>query len=181
VRVIRLIRDIPGESIIAGNLVTNLRQMMKDKGVKCQCIRCREIRDKKLEVRSKKLEVIEYKASGGREYFLQLINKDNKELHGFCRLRLPDKDIRYFPKTLDVLLKAALIRELHVYGELVSVGAKKKVQHAGLGKKLMNEAEKIARENGFKKIAVISGVGVRNYYRKLGYRLIDSYMVKKLT
>ena len=74
----------------------------------------------------------------------------------------------------------ALIRELHVYGELVPIGNRKKVQHAGLGKKLMAEVEKIARANGFKKIDVISGVGARGYYRKLGYKLEDTYMVKSL-
>ncbi|MBU4256939.1 GNAT family N-acetyltransferase, partial [Patescibacteria group bacterium] len=76
------------------------------------------------------------------------------------------------------LNNAALIRELHVYGELVPVGENKKIQHSGLGKKLMAEAEKIARENGYKKITVISGIGARNYYRKLGYRLSESYMMK---
>ena len=73
-----------------------------------------------------------------------------------------------------------MIRELHVYGELVSIGSRKKVQHAGLGKRLMTEAEKIARQSGYEKIAVISGVGVRGYYRKLGYKLQGSYMVKNL-
>ncbi len=180
VRVMRLIRDIPGESIIAGNKITNLRQIMKDRGVKCNCIRCREVKDRKLEVRSKKLEVIEYKAAGGKEYFSQFTNKNGQELYGFCRLRLPSKDIQCLRGISDVLSDAALIRELHVYGELVPVGSRKKVQHAGLGIKLMQEAEKIARENGFKKMVVISGVGVRDYYRKLGYRLKNTYMVKEL-
>ncbi|MDP2708883.1 MAG: tRNA uridine(34) 5-carboxymethylaminomethyl modification radical SAM/GNAT enzyme Elp3 [bacterium] len=164
VRIIRLIRDIPGESIMAGNLVTNLRQVMKDRGVKCKCIRCREAKEK-LEVKSKKLKVIKYKASSRMEYFLSYESRDGKVLYGFCRLRLG---------------KIAIIRELHVYGELVPVGGGKKVQHAGLGKLLMAEAEKIARRNGYEKIAVIAGVGVRGYYRKLGYRLEKSYMVKRI-
>jgi elongator complex protein 3 len=180
VRIMRLIRDIPKESIMAGNMITNLRQIMKNRGVKCNCIRCREVKGRKLEVRSKKLEIIKYKASGGKEYFLQFTNKNGQELYGFCRLRLPSKDIRCLWETSDVLLGAALIRELHIYGELVSIGGRKKVQHAGLGIKLMREAEKIARENGFKEMAVISGVGVRDYYRKLGYRLVNTYMVKEL-
>lgn len=166
VRIIRLIRDIPGESIAAGNLITNLRQVMKDRGVKCLCIRCREAGDK-LEYRSKKLEIIKYQASGGEEYFLSYESKDEKILYGFCRLRLSEP-------------KAAMIRELHVYGQLVPMGGHRKIQHAGLGKRLMSEAEKIARQNGFKKMAVISGVGVRGYYRKLGYKLKNSYMVKSL-
>lgn len=166
VRIIRLIRDIPGESIMAGNLITNLRQVMKQRGVKCSCIRCREAGDSKFKIENLKLDIIKYKASGGEEYFIQAVNKKNRMLYGFCRLRLLEK----YP---------ALIRELHVYGELVPVGGDKKVQHAGLGKMLMKEAEKIARAAGFKKIAVISGVGVREYYRKLGYKLENSYMVKK--
>lgn len=82
--------------------------------------------------------------------------------------------------THNVLAGAALIRELHIYGELVSVGDKKKVQHAGLSKRLIARAEEIAQENGYKKIAVISGAGARGYYRKLGYKLKDSYMIKKV-
>ncbi|MFH1482448.1 MAG: tRNA uridine(34) 5-carboxymethylaminomethyl modification radical SAM/GNAT enzyme Elp3 [Patescibacteria group bacterium] len=187
VRIIRLIRDIPGESIIAGNKITNLRQIMKDRGVKCKCIRCREAGEKKLEIKNLKLEIIKYKASGGQEYFIQAVDKIDNTLFGFCRLRLPDtkkeKDLLNIPllNKINLLLdKTALIRELHVYGELVSIGQEKKVQHSGLGKILMAEAEKIAKENNFEKIAVISGVGARGYYRKLGYRLKDSYMVKSL-
>jgi len=178
VRIIRLIRDIPGESIIAGNRITNLRQVMKDRGVACKCIRCREAGDNKFEIRNLKFVIIKYKASGGDEYFLSYESKDGRVLYGFCRLRLETQNVK---SPLPPLLKGAgLIRELHVYGELVSIGKSKKVQHAGLGKKLMAEAEKIARQNGYKKIAVITGVGVRGYYRKLGYRLENSYMVKNL-
>ncbi|MBU2219672.1 tRNA uridine(34) 5-carboxymethylaminomethyl modification radical SAM/GNAT enzyme Elp3, partial [Patescibacteria group bacterium] len=188
VRIIRLIRDIPGESIIAGNMVTNLRQVMKDRGVACRCIRCREAKEQKFpvppsasrggNVESLKLKVIKYKASSGLEYFLSYESKDGKVLYGFCRLRLGSRNSQL--ATRNSIKNAALIRELHVYGELVSVGGDKKVQHAGLGKMLMQEAEKIARDNGNKKMAVIAGVGVRGYYRKLGYRLDNSYMVKNL-
>jgi len=168
VRIIRLIRDIPGESIIAGNMITNLRQVMKDRGVKCQCIRCREAGYAKFSIFNFQFSIIKYRASKGVEYFIQAINKKENTLYGFCRLRLADEN------------KIAMIRELHVYGELVSVGKNKKIQHAGLGKMLMQEAEKIARKNDYKKIAVIAGVGVRGYYRKLGYKLENSYMVKNL-
>ena len=183
VRIIRLIRDIPGESIIAGNRITNLRQVMKDRGVKCQCIRCREARE--LKIKNYELRIIKYKASGGVEYFLSYESKDGKILYGFCRLRLDSRNSQLATHNskspLPPLLKGAgLIRELHVYGELVSVGKNKKIQHAGLGKMLMREAEKIARRNGCKKIAVIAGVGVREYYRKLGYKLEDSYMMKNI-
>ncbi len=180
VRIIRLIRDIPSESIMAGNMITNLRQIMKDEGVECRCIRCRECRNEALPRSTRPtLRKIQYNASGGKEYFISYESKNKKFLYGFCRLRLP-QDTKYPIGHLvsTRLQSAALIRELHIYGELVPVGKNKKIQHAGLGKKLMAEAEKIALENGFKKIAVISGVGVRGYYKKLGYRLKDSYMVK---
>ena len=169
VRIIRLIRDIPGESIEAGNKITNLRQIMKDRGVKCNCIRCREVKEQEQNIQANNLsfEIEKYPASLGTEYFLSFNSKDKKLLYGFCRLRLHD-DI-------------ATIRELHVYGQLVSVGSKKKVQHAGLGKQLMIKAEEIARMNKIKMIRVISGVGVRGYYRKLGYKLKDTYMVKNLS
>lgn len=166
VRIIRLIRDIPGESIIAGNIITNLRQVMKDHGVACNCIRCREVKDRiSKEQGDAKLFIEEYRASGGKEYFISFESSDRKILYGFVRLRIGEK---------------AYIRELHVYGALASVGNKeKKVQHSGFGKKLMQEAERIVKKNNFNELAVISGVGVRGYYRKLGFRLKDTYMVKK--
>jgi elongator complex protein 3 len=178
VRIIRLIRDIPAESIIAGNLITNLRQEMKKQGAVCNCIRCREARDKPLP-KSLKLFITKYKASGGEEIFLSYEDESRSTLYGFCRLRLPARQPeQYLPPALR---QAAIIRELHVYGELVGVGEKtKKIQHAGLGRKLMAKAEKIAQKNGWSKIAVIAGIGVRDYYRKLGYRVQDTYMVKKL-
>ena len=168
VRIIRLIRDIPGESIIAGNKITNLRQVMKDRGVKCNCIRCREAKDQP--VKEYDLNIIEYKSSGGVEYFISADSRDGKTLFGFCRLRI-DKLSPIAP---------AIIRELHVYGELVSMGSKKKVQHSGLGKKLLDAAERLARATEVDKLAIISGVGVRGYYRKLAYKLKDSYMIKEL-
>ena len=109
---------------------------------------------------------------------MQFESKDEKVLYGFCRLRLshnPQSITRNF------FNRAAIIRELHVYGELVSLGGKKKVQHSGLGGKLLKEAEKIARAQGMEKIIVISGVGVRGYYRKNGYKLEKGYMVKKIS
>jgi len=166
VRIIRLIRDIPGESIIAGNKITNLRQVMKDRGVKCNCIRCREAKDQP--VRDYGLNIVEYPASGGMEYFISADSKDGKTLFGFCRLRID----------INSPVAPAIIRELHVYGELVSVGNKKKVQHSGLGKKLLAAAEKLVKAAEINKIAIISGVGVRGYYKKHGYRLKNSYMVK---
>jgi elongator complex protein 3 len=168
-RIIRLIRDIPGESIEAGNKITNLRQIMQDQGLKCNCIRCRESRDKVVPKNLVK-EIISYDAGDGKEYFISLTDTKKETLYGFCRLRI-DKDSSVAP---------AIIRELHVYGQLVPVGEKKKTQHAGLGKKLMQTAENIAKKHKAKEIAVISGVGVRDYYRHLGYKLKDTYLRKRI-
>lgn len=173
-RIIRLIRDIPGESIVAGNLTTNLRQVMQQQGVKCDCIRCREAKGSP--IGDCRLAIKKYEASEGEEYFISFESPDKKTLYGFCRLRLASHNAQR--TTHNVLNNYAIIRELHVYGELVPVGQNKKIQHAGLGRKLMAEAEKIARAQGFKKIAVIAGVGVRAYYRKRGYRLKETYMLK---
>jgi len=163
VRIIRLIRDIPEESIVAGNKITNLRQVIKDRGVECNCIRCREA--KEAAIKNPKLKIIEFEASGGKEYFISFEDVKNNILYAFCRLRIS---------------KEAIIRELHVYGELVSIGSAKKVQHAGLGKRLVKEAEKIALKKKMREMKIISGVGVRGYYRKLGYRLKNTYMIKSL-
>ncbi len=169
VRIIRLIRDIPGESILAGNKITNLRQILQQRGVKCNCIRCRESKETTY-VKDFKINIQEYEAAGGIEYFISADSQDNKTLYGFCRLRLSNTS----------LIAPAIIRELHVYGELMPVGKEQKTQHRGLGKLLLLEAEKIVIKSGIKKVAIISGVGVRGYYRKTGYKLKDSYMTKSL-
>lgn len=177
VRIIRIIRDIPGESIVAGNKITNLRQVLKQQGVVCQCIRCREARDKKFKLSDLYLIIRKYQASDGEEYFISFENKEQTTLYGFARLRLaPLADL---PATLS---GCALLRELHVYGELVPVGQNfNQVQHIGLGKRLMAMSEELTKLAGYDKMAVISGVGVRGYYRKLGYRLQDTYLTKKLS
>lgn len=193
VRIIRVIRDIPSESIIDGNKITNLRQIiyqeMERKGKKCRCIRCREIghvKNEKLQFPPKAdlplaEKIKKYKTFGGKEYFLSFEDKKQKVLYAFLRLRIPDKQTELY---LPFLKDAALVRELHTYGQMVPLSRNNKIysaiQHKGLGKKLMQEVEKISRNLGFKKIAVISGVGVREYYRKLGYKLENTYMVKRL-
>ena len=102
---------------------------------------------------------------------------DEKVLYAFLRLRIPSNSQK---PSLPELKDAALIREVHTYGQLVGLGKKGEVQHLGLGKKLLAEAEKIAKQQGYKKIAVISGIGVREYYKKNGYRLEGTYMVKTI-
>lgn len=177
VRINRLIRDIPGPDIVAGNLVTNLRQLLHNQGIKCKCIRCREARKAKVTENNIKLVKRVYKAGQGTEYFLSYESKDNKKLYAFVRLRLPFKNREV---TAPFGNSTALIRELHTYGELIPIGSSKKaVQHVGLGKRLMLEAEKLAKKRGYREIAVISGIGVREYYRKLGYKLDKTYMVKE--
>lgn len=180
VRISRLIRDIPGQHIQEGNKTTNLRQVihseMKKDGLVCKCLRCREVGH--VDVLSikdlrPKLFVEKYKASGGNELFLSFEDNKRKVVFAFCRLRIDRSSKALYP---------AFIRELHTYGQLVRIGKKdtESSQHKGLGKRLLLEAEKIAKKEKVGKIAVISGVGVRDYYRKNGYALENTYMVKKL-
>ena len=169
VRIMRVERDIPSTEIVAGIKSTNLRQMLGK--TECKCIRCREVGHRTLKGLSLDkdsicLDKIEYDASDGKEIFIQFIDK-NKTLLGFLRLRLNETD-------------NAFVRELHVYGEQIPIGAKGDVQHKGYGKNLLKEAEKIAKKAGKKKISVISGIGVKPYYYKFGYKPDGPYVSKKL-
>ncbi|HED06007.1 MAG TPA: tRNA uridine(34) 5-carboxymethylaminomethyl modification radical SAM/GNAT enzyme Elp3, partial [Ignavibacteria bacterium] len=190
VRLIRVIRDLPAEYIKAGSIVSNMRQWLKDdmkkNGWQCKCVRCREIRNEAVYMKDFNLTKIEYETETGKEIFLSYEHKDTQKLAAFLRLRLPvqgnEKVEKVQSGNLSVLRGAALVRELHTYGQLIPVSEEgTQTQHVGLGKRLMQEAELIAREAGYEKVAVISGVGVRDYYRKkLGYELEDTYMVKYL-
>ncbi|MDD5566721.1 MAG: tRNA uridine(34) 5-carboxymethylaminomethyl modification radical SAM/GNAT enzyme Elp3 [Patescibacteria group bacterium] len=188
VRIERLVRDIPGPDIVAGSRLTNLRQVLNERGVICQCIRCREARASQVKPSQAELFVEKYRAAAGDEYFISFEDKTRKKLYAFLRLRLPNNSPvgeigqSRLQQLLPVLKNAALIRELHTYGQMIPVGRtdKKAVQHLGFGKRLMLKAERLARQKGYKKIAVISGIGVREYYRKIGYKLRDTYMVKQL-
>ncbi len=175
-RIMRVMREIHPEFLIAGTTRIDLRKVvaeeMKTRSLKCKCIRCREIGfsllhgdkiDKNLE-----LNKVEYRASKGKEFFIEVVNK-NDIIFGLVRVRISDKS------------SELLVRELHVYGPALELGMKgKDSQHTGLGKWLMQEAEKIAKQNKMKKIKVISGVGVREYYKNLGYKLEGAYMVKEV-
>jgi|GEM_PF-5184 len=182
VRIMRLIRDIPSSSIEAGSKVSNMRQNVQKRLVKegesCKCIRCREAglqnKNEKLKIKKADLFTEEYEASDGKEVFLSYESKDRRTLTALLRFRLPG---RTFIKELE---GCTLIRELHTYGQQIEIGKEGKTQHQGLGKKLIIEAEELAKKNGYEKIAVISGVGVRDYYRNLGYELVGEYMVKDL-
>lgn len=148
----------------------------------CKCIRCRSAKTNIID-KHYKMKIDKLKASGGIEFFISYVSNDEKILYGFCRLRLPTPSSSL--QQLDEIKNHALIRELHVYSTLVPVSNhsnihknNNSVQHQGLGKKLLSVAESIATTNGYFKVAVISGVGVRNYYRKRGYQLDNTYMKK---
>ena len=182
VRIERVIRDIPSPRITGAKDISNLRQIisndMKTEGWSCQCIRCREIKGDYDVNEELFLVRRDYEASGGNEIFLSFENASKTKIFSLLRLRIPGKDTQpIFP----VLKDAALIREIHTYGlqtPVAQIGLA--AQHKGLGKKLMAEAEMIANnEFSLKKIAAISGIGARAYWRKLGYKLQNSYMIKK--
>ena len=179
----RVIRDIPSTNVVEGNRRTSLRQdvhdEMKRRGTRCECVRCREVRGKSVSADSLKLDDLVYQAGAAQEHFISYVTPDDK-LAGFVRLSLPDKDS---PQTgLSDLDSAALIREVHVYGQSLAVGAEKEgaAQHAGLGTRLLEEAERVARINGFKRMAVISAVGTRGYYLERGFERGELYLTKKL-
>lgn len=183
-RLNRIIRDIPSTYISGGysDKSVNMRQLlqndMKKYGWKCRCIRCREVGDKLIKFEDIELKKLYYRSSEGDEYFISF--ETNEYLIGFIRLRInsnPDSK-----NLLPILKDTALIRELHVYSNISCVGKDNNMswQHKGFGKRLIEEAERITLHNNIYKIAIISGTGVRGYYRKFGYELIDTYMIKYL-
>jgi len=182
-RVNRVIRDIPSTNVVEGNRRTSLRQdvhaEMRRRGTRCECVRCREVRGKSVNTDSLRLDDLVYQAGAAEEYFISYVTPDDK-LAGFVRLSLPSKDS---PQTgLTDLDGAALIREVHVYGQSLPVGAEKEgaAQHTGLGTRLLQEAERVARANGFRQIAVISAVGTRGYYLERGFERGELYLTKTL-
>ncbi|HSL13093.1 MAG TPA: tRNA uridine(34) 5-carboxymethylaminomethyl modification radical SAM/GNAT enzyme Elp3 [Nitrososphaeraceae archaeon] len=190
VRIMRIQREIETSDIIAGSKKGNIRQIaikkLKDLDLKCNCIRCREAGLKKLKNLNQDeitLNRIDYLASEGKEVFLSMENKDKNVLFGFLRLRNIPFSHR---KELHPLNNktSAIIRELHVYGQVVDIGQKKgplSFQHTGLGLRLMEEAEKISKEEfQVDSLSVISAIGTRAYYRKLGYVQNGPYVTKQL-
>ncbi len=180
VRIMRIQRDIPTKMVVAGVGITNLRQyvdgLLADKKIKCRCIRCREIKNQT----AGKIDLIvrEYDASGGKEFFISAEDVKKDLLLGFARLRFPAPNATRM--TGEITKNSALIRELHVYGSATAIGEVGLVQHKGIGKQLMQKAEEIAKSDKKDKLVIISGIGVRGYYRKIGYKLEGTYMVKKL-
>jgi elongator complex protein 3 len=183
-RIMRVQREITPMEIIAGPKMGNLRQIihenLRKQGLSCKCIRCREagLAKKKNLGEELVLERINYDASEGSEVFLSYNDSDDLT-YGFLRLRKPSQRAHRTEITSDV----AIVRELHVFGKAIEIGAHEKnsFQHLGLGKKLMKVAEEIARnEFAAKKLLVISAVGTREYYQKLGYKIYGPYMAKEL-
>lgn len=188
-RIYRVQRDIPMPLVSAGVENGNLRELalsrMRDFGTTCRDIRTREVGIQEVhhKVRPDQVELIrrDYAANGGWETFLSYEDPKQDILIGLLRLRLCSEEHTYRPEL--TAQRTSLVRELHVYGSVVPLHSRdpRKFQHQGFGTLLMEEAERIAREeHGSEKISVISGVGVRNYYSKLGYVLDGPYMSKML-
>lgn len=191
VRVMRIQRDLPAQYIEAGPKKGNLRELVElralSKGIKINEIRFREV-GRSLLLKGRKLAnvevlVTEYEASGGVEVFISAEDIQNDVLVGLLRLRIPSE--KAFRPEIDS--KTAIIRELHVYGPQLPVGEEPRdidTQHLGVGAKLLKKAEEIAYSKYDKrKVLILSGIGVREYYRKLGYwrEKNSPYMVKLLT
>jgi elongator complex protein 3 len=182
-RVNRVIRDIPSTHVVEGNRRTSLRQdihaEMKRRGTHCECVRCREVRSKTIAPDSLRLDDMLYPTDSAEEHFISFVTPDDK-LAGFIRLSLPNENS---PATgLADLDGAALIREVHVYGQSLAVGADREgsAQHVGLGTRLLAEADEVARGRGFRHMAVISAVGTRGYYLERGFERGAYYLVKHL-
>ncbi len=188
VRIQRIRREIPISEAADGKYPGNLRQIieqeMEKRGIRCRCIRCREVGNprvaKQLNEAIKRMQLIDtwYETDGGQEVFLSYETPDRSVLSGLLRLRLP------YESATPLTDHSALIRELHVYGQMVPVGHRGEEivawQHRGIGSELLRRAEEIAVENGYERIVVISGIGVKQYYMKHGYHPYGPYMAKSL-
>ncbi|PSQ27839.1 tRNA uridine(34) 5-carboxymethylaminomethyl modification radical SAM/GNAT enzyme Elp3 [Halobacteriales archaeon QS_9_68_17] len=191
-RLQRVQRDIPADFIEGGVWKSNLRQLarkrMDEHGWTCDCIRCREVGHNDEEPEDVELDVMTYEVAGGTEQYISFEDFEKDLLVGFCRLRFPNDPVRR------ELSDAAVVRELHVYGSQVGVGETAGTdegesgddpvgehQHQGYGRRLLAEAERLAADAGYRKLAVLSGIGVREYYReKLGYTQDGPYVSKRL-
>ena len=178
-RLSRIQRDIPAKLIVAGSRHSNFRQLAQNRlllnGKRCRCIRCREI-GRLPSITESDIQVLTYECCGGTEHFISAVSGDS--LIGFARLRFPS--MVYRPELSDV----ALVRELHVYGSLVPVGEdareSEEWQHRNYGRVLLSRAEEIATGAGFSRLAIMSGIGVRPYYKRQGYLRQGPYMIKEM-
>jgi elongator complex protein 3 len=197
-RLQRVQRDIPADFIEGGVWKSNLRQLarqrMAEHGWTCDCIRCREVGMNDEDPEDVTLDTLTYEAGGGTEHFISFEDREKDLLVGFCRLRFPNVtasgasggswDSSDGDPVRRELENAALVRELHVYGSQVGVGQQSEAdqqQHRGYGRRLLAEAERRAVDAGFDKLSVLSGIGVREYYReKLEYYQDGPYVSKRL-
>ena len=190
IRINRIIRDIPMGYISGGCSIPHLREILakklKERGETCRCIRCREIKLEVIKDVKKMIKIRKYPASNGIEYFISYETEDETKIFGFCRLRIQFIKNDILPE----LANTALIRELHSYGPMKPVRTTDSDevkfgfvsnQHGGIGKLLLKKAENIAILNGYKYAAVIAGIGVREYYKKLGYLEVtpNGYLKKR--
>ncbi len=186
-RVNRVIRDIPSNHVVEGNKRTSLRQdVFKEldrRGQTCSCIRCREVRGEKLDADHLELVDLVYHPAYAEEHFLQFVTPDDR-LAGFLRLSFPDAAHleSWRDQLLPDLKDAAIIREVHVYGQSLGVGKEQDgaAQHIGLGTQLIEHAAMLAKEAGYAHLAVISAIGTRRYYAGRGFKMGESYMVRAL-
>lgn len=182
VRLNRVIRDFPTTNVVEGNKKANLRQIaqqrMAERGLRCQCIRCREIRRDKVTEADLALRITSYDTDATTEHFLSF-ETDDERLAGFLRLSFPRRDIDL---PLPELADHAMIREVHVYGPALNLGDESsgEAQHMGLGGRLVAKAKEMAQQEGYGHIAVISAIGTRAYYAKHGFGLNGLYMTAVL-
>ena len=201
-RINRVIRDIPSTNVVEGNKRTSLRMdiqaEMKRRGTKCKCIRCREVRGTAVDAATLQLDDLTYQTDSAEEHFISFVTTPDDHLAGFIRLSLPTQPPPAppisRPSTFGVGVQnggetgggdldgAALIREVHVYGQSLAVGAELSgsTQHSGLGTKLLQQAEETARARGFQRLAVISAIGTRKYYLERGFERGELYLVKEI-
>lgn len=182
-RVNRVIRDIPSTNVVEGNKRTSLRQdvhaELQRRGARCECIRCREVRGQDVQFDHLSSHDLVYQTDDTEEHFLSF-DTPADQLAGFLRLSLPGASA---PQTgLEDLDGAALIREVHVYGQSLPVGSETggAAQHIGLGTRLLQQAERLARRAGYRRLAVIAAVGTRRYYLRRGFRRGKLYLIKDL-
>jgi elongator complex protein 3 len=192
-RINRVIRDIPSTHVVEGNKRTSLRMdilaELERRGQACRCIRCREVRGRKVSPGQLRLLDQVYHPVDAEEHFLTYVTPDD-QIAGYLRLSLPGMGSGHRPAESEIttslsipdLEGAALIREVHVYGQSLPVGGEQKgaAQHTGLGTALLARADEIARQAGYRRMAVIAAVGTRQYYEARGFQRGELYMVKDI-
>ena len=179
----RIIRDIPSTHVVEGNKRSSLRQdvsaELKKRGQACRCIRCREVKTRQVDIATLILKDLTYRAGMAEEHFISY-NTPEDRLAGYLRLSFPAANAPQME--MPDLEGAALIREVHVFGQSLAVGAEKSgaAQHIGLGTQLLLEAEQIAHSKGFSRLAVIAAIGTRLYYEKRGFERGKLYMIRNI-